>query len=310
MSATDRLATEFRRMWADSAPLTVCAVLMLGAFMAACAGLALDHRSITGAPAWLKPAKFAISTAIYSGTLAWLFRYLPVWRPFVRMMGWIVAIVFVLEIAIIDLQAARGVTSHFNVGTRLDGALFSIMGSAIGILWLASAGVLVALFRQRFTDRAWGWWLRIGMLITVVGAALGGLMLKPSPEQLAAPRPTATGAHTVGAADGGPGLPVVGWSTQHGDLRVAHFVGMHGMQLLPFLGWLALRRRRNGIGLPFAAGASYIALIAILAWQALRGQSIVAPDGATLTALAVWLGVTVVAVLSVFTLQRRVEYAR
>ena len=34
---------------------------------------------IGGAPAWLKPAKFAASIAIYTLTLAWVFTYLPEW---------------------------------------------------------------------------------------------------------------------------------------------------------------------------------------------------------------------------------------
>ena len=46
---------------------------MLVAAGAALVGMLVDPRIITGAPAWLKPFKFAISTAIYSLTLAWIF---------------------------------------------------------------------------------------------------------------------------------------------------------------------------------------------------------------------------------------------
>src|SRR2546427_66307 len=123
---------------------------MLLAFAGSLAGIAFDDRIITGAPAWLKPAKFAISTAIFCGTLAWLYRYIAVWPRFVRAMGWIVSSVLILEVTIIDIQAARGTTSYFNVGTTVDGILRSIMGTAIAMLWLASVGILSALFPQKF----------------------------------------------------------------------------------------------------------------------------------------------------------------
>ncbi len=209
------------------------------------------------------------------------------------------------EVAIIYMQAGRGTTSHFNAATPLDTTLFGVMGAGIGILWLASVAVLIALFRQKFENPAWGWLLRLGMLITVLGSSGGGLMLRMTPEQTAALHAThtvgAVGGHTVGASDGGPGLPGVGWSTQHGDLRVPHFFGLHGLQIIPFLGWLALRRRRNEaaakqIGFVFAIAASYLALVAILTVQALRGQSIIDPDGATLAALALWMGASAVAI--------------
>jgi hypothetical protein len=130
-------------------------------------------------------------------------------------------------------------------------------------------------------------------------------MLRMTPEQAAALHASQTvravGGHTVGAPDGGPGLPGVGWSTQHGDLRVPHFFGLHGLQIIPFVGWLALRRRRNEaaarqIGFVFAIAASYLALVAILTMQALRGQSIVEPDGATLAAVVLWFVATAVAI--------------
>lgn len=295
------LSAELRTAWRDSAPLTATCVLMLAALVAWSVGLILDPRIITGVPAWLKPAKFAISTAIFSGTIAWLYRYITVWPRFMRAVGWVLAAVLVFEVAIIDIQAARGTTSHFNVATHLDAALFGIMGLAILILWLGSVAVLLALFRQKFDNPAWGWLLRLGMLITVLGSAGGGLMLRMTPEQSSAMHAThtvhAVGGHTVGAPDGGPGLPGVGWSTQHGDLRVPHFFGLHGLQIIPFIGWLALRKRRLQTSFVFSIAGSYLALIGILMWQALRGQSIIEPDGLTLTALAVWLGASVAAIL-------------
>jgi hypothetical protein len=291
---------EVRKAWSDSAPLTATALFMLFVFAGSLAGVALDDRIITGSPAWLKPAKFAISTAIFCASLAWLYRYIVVWPRFVRAMGWIVSSVLVLEVAIIDIQAARGTTSHFNISTSLDGILWGAMGTAIAVLWLASIGILTALFRQKFDNSAWGWWLRMAMLVTVLGSAAGGLMVPPSPQQVQALRAgepvRIVGGHTVGAPDGGAGLPGVGWSTEHGDLRIPHFLGLHGLQILPFFGWLSLRQRKtqwsNKPTLAFAAAASYVGLVLVLTWQALRGQSIASPDAGTLLALALWFAAT------------------
>ena len=304
-SLSSRLVIELRRTWNDSAPLTATSLLMLAAFVASCAGIFLDSRLITSVPAWLKPAKFAISTAIFAGTIAWLYRYIAVWPGFMRAVSWILSGVLVFEVAIIDLQAARGTTSHFNAATPLDTFLFSVMGVAIGFLWLGSLAVLIALFRQKFENPAWGWLLRLGMLTTVLGSAGGGLMLRMTPEQTAAMRVNhavrAVGGHTVGAPDGGPGLPGVGWSTHHGDLRIPHFFGLHGLQIIPVLGWLAIRRRsirdtRRSVGLAFVLAATYLGWVGLLTWQALRGQSIIDPDALTLVASVIWFAASVLAI--------------
>jgi hypothetical protein len=198
----------------------------------------------------------------------------------------------VLEIAIISLQAWRGTTSHFNVATLFDGVLFSIMGLAIVVQTLSTIAVVAALWRTRLEDRVLGWALRIGMTITIVGAFSGGLMAQPTRQQLAAARSgermIVSGAHTVGAPDGGSGLPGTGWSTEHGDLRVSHFVGLHAVQALPLLA-LVLRRRRLSemvrVRLMLTGAAGYAMLFAILMSQALRGQSVLMPDSVTLTLL-------------------------
>jgi hypothetical protein len=300
-SMAHHIRTGLWQLWIGSPVLTATGLLMMAALAVSLIGIAVDPRIITGAPAWLKPAKFAVSTAIYMLTLAWIFTLLPEWPRTRRVVGWVTAVIMVLEVAIIDAQAWRGTTSHFNVGTTLDGVLFGIMGSAIALQTLTSVAVAVALWRQRFADRALGWALRVGLMITIVGASTGGLMTRPTTTQLEEARATGriavVGAHTVGAPDGGPGLPATGWSIEHGDLRIPHFIGLHAMQILPLFA-LAMRRRHTmavvRVRLVLVAAASYAALFAILLWQALSGQSLVQPDGATLGALAAWAILTAV----------------
>jgi hypothetical protein len=269
---------------------------MVVALVGAAIGLAIDPRVITGAPAWLKPAKFAASIAIYTFTLAWIFSLIPEWTRTRRIVERTTAVTLVLEIVIISLQAYRGTTSHFNVGTLVDGVLFTIMGAAILIQTLSTIAVAAALWRHQFADRALGWALRLGMTMTIVGALSGGLMTQPTHQQLdaarAGERMMVAGAHTVGAADGGPGVPGTGWSTEHGDLRVPHFLGLHALQVLPIIALVLARRRMRDVvrvRLAITASASYIGLFGILLVQALRGQSVLAPDALTIALLAVWV---------------------
>ena len=284
-----------RMLWKSDARLTAVGMLMIALLGVTGAALLVDPREIMGAPAWMKPAKFAASIAIYTLTLAWVFTYLRDFPRTRRVVSWVTTITLLIEIVIIDVQAWRGTTSHFNVGTVLDGVLFSIMGVAIMVQTAAAMAVAVALWKQPFSDRALGWALRIGMTVTIVGAMTGGLMARPTRAQLdaanAGNRMTIAGAHTVGAPDGGSGLPGTGWSREHGDLRVAHFLGLHALQVLPLLalglalrGWQDIHRVRT----VWAISGSYVSLFALLLWQALRGQSVIAPDGTTALALVLW----------------------
>jgi hypothetical protein len=288
-----------KALWRTSPPLTAVGLLMLVAAVASAVGVLVDPRIISGAPAWLKPFKFAVSTAVYSLTLAWIFGYLSNWPRTIRVVGWVTAIVFVLEVAIIDAQAWRGTTSHFNVSTPGNIVLFAVMGAAILVQTFVSVAVAAALWRQSFTDRPLGWALRFGMVLTIVGAMTGPLMTRPTAQQLADARAghrmTIAGAHSVGGLDGGPGVPVTGWSREYGDLRVPHFIGLHAVQALALLA-VALRRWRRPdavrVRVILAAAASYASLFVILLWQALRGQSIVAPDAAAVASIVVWAAAT------------------
>jgi hypothetical protein len=290
-----RLRGGVARLWRVDAPLTATTLLMLVVLAACGLGLWLDPRMVLGAPVWLKPAKFAASIAVYCLTLIAVFSQLPGHVRARRVVGRMTAGAMLIEVGIIALQAARGTTSHFNVSTPLNTALWMIMGIAIVTQTLSTVVVALALFRQRFADPALAWALRLGMVITIAGAFSGGAMTEPTLAQRAEMRAghaAVSGAHTVGAPDGGSGLPVTGWSRAHGDLRAAHFMGLHALQLLPLLA-LALRRtsatRPQQARLVCAAAASYAGLVGVVLWQAFCGQSIVAPDTSTLGVLLVWL---------------------
>jgi hypothetical protein len=283
----------------DLQPLIVVSLLMAALTVVFATAMLVDPRTIEGVPAWLKPTKFAVSTAIYGGTLAWVLGALAGWPRLRRWAVWMTAVVFVGEVALIAMQAWRGTTSHFNTSTLFDGVVFAAMGLGIFAQTVVAGAVAVALWRQQFADRAAGWALRLGMTITIVGALTGGLMTRPTAEQIAAARLTGdmprSGAHTVGALDGGPGLPGTGWSVTHGDLRVPHFVGLHAIQALPLLVWFTGRRRGDAarVRVVFGAAASYLGLYVILLAQALAGQSATAPRGVFLGALALWAVATI-----------------
>ncbi|MFJ6938742.1 hypothetical protein [Streptomyces sp. NPDC101132] len=269
----------------------------MGVLAAVCAvGLVVDDRVLVGAPIWHKPLKFSISFVLYAPTLAWMHSLLTRGRRTSWWAGTVIAAAGVVEMAVIVGQVVRGKRSHFNQETALDSMLFQIMGNTIVVLWLAALLLAVLLFRQPLADRATAWAIRLGSVVGLAGLAAGFLMVRPTPEQLAVEDSPAIGAHSVGVPDGGPHLPVTGWAATGGDLRVAHFVGMHALQVLPLLALVLLYaatrvpRLRDAavrLRLVWVGAAGWTGLFVLVAWQALRGQALTRPDGLTLAAAGV-----------------------
>lgn len=280
-------------LWKTSPWLTATGWLMIADFMVCLIAMCFDTRQITGVNAWLKPAKFGLSSAVTCLTLAWFAGYLKDWPKTRVWASRIFAVSIAIEIVVINLQAARGTTSHFNVSTPFNKAAFMTMGISICTLWLSMAALTVAVMRQSINPASWRWALRLGLLLSLVGAAGGGLMLRQTPSQIATPGRPLFGSHTVGAPDGGPGLPVANWSTQHGDLRNAHFLGLHAMQVIPLMGlWLLYRKDLSELQrtrFVWLACVAYAGVFALLTWQAERGQALLHPDEVTLTAAFVLL---------------------
>ena len=291
-------------------------LLWLAAAMAALAVFAtvaalVDARVVTGADVWLKPLKFALSVGIYSLTLSWLIGQLARGGK-LRRVAWAAGAVSVLglviEMVIIVGVAATGESSHFNVSTPFHTALWAVMAFSIVVVWMMTLVVSIALFRNPLGDRARTIAIRAGAVLAIVGMGLAFLMTGPTAAQLDDYQGI-VGAHTVGVADGGPGLPILGWSTVAGDLRIPHFIGMHALQVLPImvvvlelLSARLPRFRSEAVRFRLAAiaTATYAVALVLVTVQSLAGQSIVQPSGAILAAgIVVAAAAVIAAVLAV-----------
>ncbi|WP_437781107.1 hypothetical protein [Sorangium sp. So ce1097] len=231
----------------------------------------LDARLVLGVNPWLKPAKFAASIAIYLLTINWLVGDVALPPRGRKAVVWGTVAMVSFEMIAIAMQAARGVASHFNKSSLFDGAVFALMGVAI----LVNTGLAAYLASRFWTTRPplpapYLWGIRLGFVLFLLACAEGGFMSEHN------------NAHSVGVADGGPGLPIVNWSTRGGDLRAAHFFGMHGLQAAPLFGaWLSARasgsapRTRRAVRWVIAFGVVYGAVALGLFLMALAGQPLI-----------------------------------
>lgn len=291
-------------------PLMVVAGASLLMLVACLVGLVVDDRMLVGAPIWLKPAKFSVSIVIYCVTLAWLLSLLRRRRRLGWVLGTIIAVMIGAELAGVVAQVVRGQQSHFNYSTPVNAAIFSAMALMIVTLWVANLVAGVLFLTQRLGERSTGWAIRAGTAISLAGMAAAFFMPQETAAQDAAREAGRgdgiIGAHTVGVPDGGPGLPITGWSTVAGDLRVPHFVGIHGLQVLILLALVLvlLARRyprlasdRVRLRMVLVAAGAYAGMFLLVTWQALRGQSVVRPDALTLTVAAALAVATTVGLL-------------
>ncbi|WP_433533322.1 hypothetical protein ACQPYA_15595 [Micromonospora sp. CA-263727] len=293
-------------------PLLVFVSAMAVLAVVSAVGVFADERVLTGVPIWLKPLKFSVSFVLYGTSLAWMLSQLPRRS---RAAGWAATVIVamgVVEMAVIVGQVLRGTTSHYNETSPLNAVLWQLMGTAIMVLFAAQVVIGVVVLRQPVADRVGRYAVGLGLGLSLLGMLVAIPMVLPG--QAPAVEGIA-GAHSVGVPDGGPGLPLVGWSTTGGDLRIGHFVGLHALQALPILAMLLSRflgdrlDERTRLRLLVVAGGAYGAVTLLLTWQALRGQPLLRPDALTLAAAAALLVGTATAAGLVVARRRRTSLA-
>ena len=192
----------------------------------------ISNIQVAAVNAWNKPFKFAFSIMLYAWTMAWYCYYLPSFN--IGLFNWAVIVLLGFEIVYIAIQAGRGQKSHFNMSSPFYLVLFQLMGLAATLVTFYTAYIGFLFFQTSFPDlpMAYVWGIRLGIVIFVIFSFEGALM-------------GARMSHTVGGLDGSMGIPLLKWSKQFGDLRVAHFIGMHALQVLPLLAFYLLKNTKT-----------------------------------------------------------------
>jgi hypothetical protein len=234
-----------------------------------------DNRLINGINVWTKPNKFNFSFFIQLVTVIWLWQLV---EPAKRTGKFGVALVTTLsfsgliEIFYIAFQSMRGRASHFNNQTAWESFMYyAVMGGSAVVLVVTSSIVGWMIWRfataQARINKGLYWGAALGLFLGDIATLITASVL--SSGAISGP------GHWVGGirTDVG-GLPIVGWSTTGGDLRVPHFFATHLMQALPIAGLLAdkLMPTRATL-LVWLASAAGLAVVALTFIQAVNGRS-------------------------------------
>ncbi len=233
----------------------------------------IDGRMLDGANLWLKPLKFQISTSVFLFTLALAMPLAG--RSFPRsVLGrvtvWTAIVTAAFEIVWITFRAAIGERSHYAFDTAVGGVMYVLMGFAAVLLSLTPVVVAIRALLIRDDDpprTVLRWGFALGTAVALAGATGVGIMLGGSPDH-----------YPTDAADEASRVPVAKWSVERGDLRIAHFVGLHAMQGL-FIAGMLLTRAPFGVARTVLISAAILWLGAVIALAALAvdGRSPLSP---------------------------------
>ena len=221
----------------------------------------IDPRLFNGISVWVKPAKFYLSLAVHMLTLCFGIMLLPQRTRKSRLVAFVTVTMVsmaIFEMSYITFRAARAEASHFNISSEVAGLLYNAMGAGAAAMMFATAWIGWQVLRhgpRSLLGRATGSGFLIAAVLTlIVGFTLGGM-----------------GSHWIGGDQtDATGLPLIGWSTTGGDLRISHFIGLHIMQVLPVVALLGSRALvlASGLAVTIAGAATYA--------QALMGLPLIA----------------------------------
>lgn len=259
----NRLITE---LFARQRALAVFGLLLVALTPLAIVAQYVDSRTIAGINVWVKPAKFLFSIGLYALTMAWFFRYVQPERRAAapqRVLVVVLIIAGAFEVLYIAWQAGHGLDSHFNTSTPFYRVMYALMGFFATLLVATTLPLAWEIARRPASGTRPDVIAAvvIGLLFTfLLGGGAGGYMSS---------RP----GHAIGAIAGH--VPMFGWNRGGGDLRVAHFFGIHAQQAIPLLAFIASAARpRVRLVALITGSALYAGVTLALLAQAIAGRAV------------------------------------
>ncbi|MEM7677243.1 MAG: hypothetical protein AAF449_14680 [Myxococcota bacterium] len=192
-------------------------VLLIGSGLVYCVVFALSGESWSGPTSLRKPLLFGLSTGVTLLSLAEVARRLPTHRIDYALYASLAG-ALLLEVALIDLQQARGVASHFNRATTFDASIQCIMSVLIGYATVVILFMTARSFTPLSTTPDQTLVVRAGMVLLSVGCVLGGLI---------------TIIGEVNLREGHP-PEILG---RAGVLKFPHGLPLHAIQILQIQRW-------------------------------------------------------------------------
>jgi len=228
----------------------------------------VDPRTLaSGVNIWVKPAKFFVSVGVFALTTAWFMGYVRPERRgawVMRVTAWTLIASGSFELLYISFQAAQGLESHFNLTTPFYIAMYALMGLGAVILTATTLPLAWEIVRRPAPglQRSFVAAVAIGLVLTfVLGGWMGGYM-------------SSQPGHAVGQVGGS--VPVFGWNRLGGDLRIAHFFGIHAEQAIPLIAVAAAglpgRARWTAV---LGGSAIYTALTIAVFLQAVAARALI-----------------------------------
>ncbi|MFD0990772.1 hypothetical protein ACFQ1R_11740 [Mariniflexile jejuense] len=213
-----------------------------------------SNLQVSGVSAWAKPFNFFISISIFAFSMALYLDYLDNQKQ-VTIYCWSFMIFLSIELLMIAVQAARGRKSHYNIDTPLDRVIFALMGLSITVILIHTIYITFLFFIQKQFSVSDEMILaiKLSLIIMVIFMLEGYVMISLS-------------KHTIGSEDVTKGIPAFNWSKNYGDLRVAHFFGMHALQIIPILTFVLASTKRDVYLIAFLYFV-FVTFTLIQAWQ-------------------------------------------
>lgn len=220
---TRRMLSSLRSVWTEGRTVErigyVVGVCLLLSGVAHVGVFLVDGGPWEGPVSWRKPVTFGLSFGLTLITLIWVTTWIQFGERARSVALGMFTAASIVEVALISLQAWRGVPSHFNSETGLDRVIATSLAVGGGLI-LVSVLVITAALRAGSVVRAdMRLAVRFGLLLLVVALLFGAAMI-------------ARGVIAVQAGD-----PQIAYTTA-GTFKPIHAVAMHAILVLPGIAWL------------------------------------------------------------------------